>query len=381
MASAIQTMMASFDKVCENPYATAREAAAQGKKIAGLMCTYVPRELFHAAGYLPVRILSREGGTPRADQLIQSYSCSFARSVLDRAMSGDLDFVDLAVFAHTCDTMQNLADLWRSNRPQQPVIIVSSPSLTAGGPAETYFRREMDRVRAALEALSGPISDEAIANSIALHEQHRAAMQRLYAFRRTHPGRFSGRDMQAVVLASEVMPIETHLALLGELLAALEADTAADVNDAPRILIAGSVCQDLGFVEAMEAAGCAIVEDDLCMGSRSFVMPAAPKGDPMDALVHLYLSRTPCPAFHRPGFDPGAHLLDRAQNARAQGVIYLLTKFCDPWAFDYPHLRNTLENAGVPTLLLEVEQNLPVPEQLRTRVEAFVEMIKMKAVQ
>lgn len=379
MAIATSMQMDTFEEVCADPYAEARKAAERGQKVAGIVCSYTPAELVHAAGYFPVRIMSRQGGTPRADQLLQSFSCSFARSVLERALADEMDFLDLVVFAHTCDTMQNLADLWRSHRPETPVIIVSGPTLTAGKASEVYYRKELERVRARLEELAGPISDAAIWDSIRLHQQHRAMMQRLYAVRRTYPDRLSGRDMLTLVLASFLMPVEDHLLSLMQLVEDLEADTEESFVSRPRVLIAGSVCQDRGFAEVIEDAGCIIVDDDLCMGSRSFVLPEAPEGDPLDALVYVYLTRTPCPAFHRPGFDPGAHLLDRVCEAQADGVIYLLTKFCDPWAFDYPHLRKTLEDAGIPTLLLEVEQNLPVPEQLRTRVEAFIEMVQMKA--
>ncbi|HNT89341.1 MAG TPA: 2-hydroxyacyl-CoA dehydratase family protein, partial [Candidatus Hydrogenedentes bacterium] len=85
--------------------------------------------------------------------------------------------------------------------------------------------------------------------------------------------------------------------------------------------------------------------------------------------------RRPCPAFHAPGFDPGRHLVEKARTARADGVVFLLTKFCDPWFFDYPHVNQALEDAGIPTLLVEVEQHLPVPEQFRTRIQAFFEML------
>ena len=161
----------------------------------------------------------------------------------------------------------------------------------------------------------------------------------------------------------------------------VELEAAADPapKRLPRVFVAGSVCQNMGFITALEEAGCMVVDDDLCMGSRSFSLPDAPAGDPVDALVEMYLGRRPCPAFHTAGFDPGAFLVERARAARAAGVVFLLTKFCDPWFFDYPHVNKTLEATGIPGLLVEVEQNLPVPEQFRTRAEAFVEMLKAKA--
>ncbi len=379
MATQTLSPLGILEAACTDPYAEAQKARAKGQKVAGITCSYTPQELFHAAGYLPVRIMAHQGGTPRADEIIQSYACSFARSVLDRALSGAFDFADLVVFAHTCDTMQNLADLWKGNRPQQALLIVSGPTLIEGEPARTYYRKEMDRVRVRLEEIVGPIPDAAIADSIRLYAQQRALMQRLYAIRRLRPELLSAADMHNAVTAAFLMPVEEHLQALRGLVEELEGDNIEDSATLPRVLVAGSVCQDRGFSEAIEEAGCLLVDDDLCMGSRAFELPDASGDDPMDALVQIYLTRTPCPAFHRPGFDPGAHLLERVRRAKADGVVYLLTKFCDPWAFDYPHMKNTLESEGIPTLLLEVEQNLPVPAQLRTRIEAFAEMLESKA--
>ena len=123
----ITRLMAPFESVASDYYAYAKTAAVQGRKVAGYMCSYAPQELLYAAGYLPLRILGREGDTNRADELLQAFSCSFARSVLDSALEGEWPFLDLVMFSHTCDTMQNVADLWRAHTPQTEVLIASVP--------------------------------------------------------------------------------------------------------------------------------------------------------------------------------------------------------------------------------------------------------------
>lgn len=378
MSANIKSPLDVFDAVCSDFYAPARAAAAAGRKVAGFLCSYAPQELVHAAGYLPVRVLGRMGGTPRADELLQAFACSFARSSFDAALAGEFAFLDLVVFSHTCDTMQNVADLWRRNRPEQEVLIVSLPTHTKGGPARTYFRKELGRVRAHIEAVAGTISDDALKSSIALYQRQRALVQRLYALRREHPGCITGRQLLSVVVSSMLMPKEEHLDLLESFVGGLDGAENGR-SGIPKIFVAGSVCQNTGFIHAIEDSGCVVVDDDLCMGSRSFCLPDAPSGDPMDALTDMYLGRRPCPAFHAPGFDPGAHLVECARAAQADGVVFLLTKFCDPWYFDYPHVSSALEDAGIPSLLIEVEQNLPVPAQFHTRVQAFLEMLEVRA--
>jgi bcr-type benzoyl-CoA reductase subunit C len=372
----------AFDAVCQDFYQPARDAAAQGKRVAGFMCSYSPQELIHAAGYLPVRILGQQGATPQADELLQAYACSLARASLNSGLSGSFDFLNLAVFAHTCDTMQNVADLWQRNVPGMETLIVSMPTRTQGAAASQYLRIEFNRVRAWLEARVGAIADERIAASMQLYQRHRAAMQRLYALRRRRTGILSGAEMNTIVLSAMLMPKEDHLLLLNQLIDQLEVQPEISdmVSDAPRILVTGSICQNRDYITVLEEAGCVIADDDLCMGSRSFTAPDPGPGDPLDALTGQYLGRRPCPAFHSPGFDPGDHLVERAQQARAEGVVFLLTKFCDPWFFDYPPARKKLDAAGIPSLLVEIEQNQPVPEQFRTRAQAFFETIELGGV-
>jgi bcr-type benzoyl-CoA reductase subunit C len=367
-----------FKEVCADFYRTARAAAADGQKVAGYMCSYSPQELLHAAGYLPVRVLGRLGATPGADALMQPFICSFARSSFDAGLSGELDFLDIMMFSHTCDTMQNLADLWQCNCPNMKTIISSMPNLHQGRAAAEYFRGELDRVRACIEAISGPIADEKITETIQLYDRHRAVMRSLFDLRRASPGVLTGTEMMYIVLSSFLMPREKHLELVTALSAALSDAKPGSSGSKRKVVVSGSVCQAADFILAIESAGCVVVDDDLCVGTRSFLQPSSPGGDPMEALTQSYMGRTPCPAIHKPGYDPGVAMVEKVRQSNADGVVFLITKYCDPFGFDYPYLCEKLESEHIPTLMLEIEQHLPVPEQLRTRMEAFVEILAGK---
>ncbi|MCX5757873.1 MAG: 2-hydroxyacyl-CoA dehydratase family protein [Candidatus Hydrogenedentes bacterium] len=377
MTSSILNELRFFQDTCVDCYKTAREAATEGHKVAGYMCSYSPQELLHAAGYFPVRVIGRLGATPRADALMQAFICSFARSTFDAGLSGEFDFLDIMLFAHTCDTMQNLADLWQSNCPGMKTIITSVPNVHAGPASATYFRKELERVRGCIEAIAGPIADERLIESIRLYDRHREQMRNLYALRRTCPQGMTGTEMMSVILSSFLVPKEEHLGHVVALIDALKNTRTDSISDRPKVIVGGSVCQAVDFIAAIEGAGCLVVDDDLCMGTRSYLLPPpSPCVDPMDALTQAYLARTPCPAIHKPGFDPAVLMLERVQQTGADGVVFLVTKFCDPFGFDYPHVNSKLEAAGIPSLMLEIEQHLPVSEQVRTRMEAFVEILQ-----
>ncbi|HNR36243.1 MAG TPA: 2-hydroxyacyl-CoA dehydratase family protein [Candidatus Hydrogenedentes bacterium] len=373
MTMTIEMAMAPFLGVCDAPYKAAKEAAKDGAA-AGYMCTYVPEELLHAAGYLPVRVLGWSDGTQNADSLIQSYACSLARGALEAGLSGTLDFLSLMIFPHTCDTIQNLTDIWKRNVSSMKHFALSVPVETGTDHAVTYFLNELRRLKAFLEAQGRPVTDGAVRAAILLYDQHRKAMRALYAEHRKNPSAIGARGLAAVALSAFYVPRTQHLAWLTQLLAAV-GHTASLPDAKPRVVVLGSVCQDIGYLDAIESAGCVVVDDDLCTGARPFAVEAVEDADPLRALARMYLDRRTCASKHRDGYDPGAEIAKRAREAGARGVIFLFTKFCDPWAFDYPRMREALDNVQVPSLLLEIEQNQPPSAHFQTRVAAFSEML------
>ncbi|MCX8063759.1 MAG: 2-hydroxyacyl-CoA dehydratase family protein [Candidatus Hydrogenedentes bacterium] len=376
MSVEISELLKPFYQVFEDLYRFAKDAKTDGEKVAGYFCTYSPQELLHSAGYFPVRVIGGLGATPLADQWLQPFACSFAKSALQAGLSGDFSFLDLVMFSHTCDTMQNLAEIWRRRVSGLEVVIVSTPNLTEGDIPLNYLMKELERVKEELERISKvQITEDRLLKSIEVYERHRSNMKSLYALRRKNPSALNGEDMFAIVMSSFLMKKEAHNEMLENLIQSLKALPVKDV-DKPKVLVGGSVCQVQGFIEAIESAGAFVCDDDLCMGSRSYVLPPIYDGNPTEILARMYLSRVPCPAFHKPGHDPASYLLDRVVSSGAKGVVFLQTKFCDPYAFNYPHLRRTLEKEGIRTLLIEVEQNQPVSEAFKTRISAFLETLQ-----
>ena len=369
--------MSVFEEACADRYAPARTAADQGRPVAGYLCTYAPVELLHAGGYLPVRIFGHvDGDTRLADSHLQVVACSFVRSAFNRALAGDLEFLSAMVFSHTCDTLQNLAGIWRQNVPDYTHLVVSTPVAMDTDTAQSFLTGELGKARAVLAKATGTISDEALDASIRLYDEHRAAMQRLFDLRRTRPGVISSRDQLAVVLAAFFMPVEDHLPALERLLEAAEPIKPEEDSSLPRVVVVGSVCASEDYLAVLEDSGCVVVDDELCTGTRAFAIEPCSDGPPLERLARMYLSRVPCASKYSSRFDIGRHVLEKAQRAGADGVIFLLTKCCDPWAFDYPHMRDALEGAGIPSMFVEIEQHMLPGEQLRTRFSAFAEMLR-----
>jgi len=346
-----------------------------GKKILGYFCTNTPEEIIHAAGFLPVRILSSPTTISLAGKHLQSYSCSLVQSSLEAALRGDLNFLDGTVFPHTCDSIQRLSDIWSENLRFSFHWDVVLPVKLHTDSARTYMIQELNRFRKGLEEFTGhPITDGDLKRSISLFNQNRSLLRQLYRRRMENPEKIPPSANLAIIQNATFMPKEDFNPKLHKFL-----DSQASLGQSPnrklRLFISGSVCNHSQIFDLFDNLEAHVVGDDLCTGWRYFSEDASPDGDPIAALADRLIRRVPCPCKHNPRLDRSADLIQRVEEARAQGVIFLLLKFCDPHAFDYPYLKEKLSSKKIPSLLMEIEPGSMPLGALETRLQAFIETL------
>ena len=347
-----------------------------GKKVLGYFCTNTPEEMIQAAGLLPVRILTSKESLSLASRHLQSYSCSLVQSSLESALRGDLDFLDGTVFPHTCDSIQRLSDIWAANLhlPFHWDIVLPVKMYTES--ARAYLIQELRRFRSGLEGFIGrPITDEDLRAAIALFNENRALLKRIYLHRQRHPDQISAADFFSLIKTATFMPKEEHSASLRRITSGIE-NLSPQPPKGVRLFLAGSVCDHAQVYDLMDSSGAWIVGDDLCTGWRQFSEDVSPNGDPIEALADRLFRKVPCPCKHNPEKDRGEDLLRRVIDSGAQGVVFILLKFCDPHAFDFPYLKEILEKQKIPTLLLELDPGGIARGALETRIRAFVERLE-----
>ena len=377
MNQEIQKIVKTFRTVSENPGAYARTWKQENHKpVVGYLCSYAPEEIMVAAGALPYRIFGSGREIQLADSHLQAYSCSLVRGAMEDVLGGHLDFLDGTVFPHTCDSIQRLSDMWRMNAGLDFHLDVVLPVKLDNATSRDYLAQVLRRFRDDLEqAVGTEISDESIKASAEVYNALRESLRAIYALRRNDPNLISGSDLLAITKGSMMMDRNQALGLLKEVMAALELKTEQPGNGKKRIILAGGLCNMPDIFQVIEESGGVIIDDDLCTGARYVDGEVDLDGDIFEALADRYVKRAVCPAKHAGLYTRGDHLLDQVKESRADGVIFLYLKFCDPHAFDYPYIKTMLDDEGIPNLLLELEDSSPTEGQFRTRCEAFVEML------
>lgn len=350
---------------------------AQAKKIIGYTCSYTPEEVIMAAGAHPLRLFGTKEHISLADSHLQSYCCSVVRGILEEGLSRRVDYLDGMVFPHTCDSMQRLSDIWRMNIPFGFHLDITLPVKLDTASAKDYMIDVLKKFRDDLgQKLNVEISDDALQKAIATTNAIRQSIRAIYDTRNLYPHLMPGEDLYNIVRASMIMDRDRLAVMLAETAAELKERAAgAKPASVKRILLAGGMCNQPDVYAMIEESGGEIVWDDFCTGARYFTGLTDTGSDPLSNIGERLLNRVVCPAKHADLDGRAKHIIQLVKEKNAQGVIFLLFKFCDPHAFDYPYLKDLLEKAGIPLMNVEVDDSLPAGGQLKTRFEAFLEML------
>mgnify|MGYP001413980892 CR=1 FL=1 len=366
-------------------FTAAREwkAARPGRKVVGYMPIYIPRELVHAGGMLPLGILG--GGDQleviHGDAYYQSYICRIPRSTIELGVSGRLDFVDGMLFPSICDVIRNLSGMWKMMFPHLYVRYFDVPQNYRDDIGGNYYVNELAELRHDLGELRGkPITDDELRNSIALYNENRRLVRELYAFRAEKPWQAPAAEAYLVLRAGMVLPVEDHSAMLRDYLAAARAEERPR-RDNCRVVVTGAFCEQppLNLIKSLELAGCYVVDDDLLLVTRWLTADTAIEGDPLRNLATAFLHQSESTAAkYEPDLkEKGQHLVRAVRRSGAEGVIFAAPSFCDPALLDRPMLQHVLKDAGIPYIAFKYAENSGQMQPIREQAGTFSDSIKL----
>ena len=347
----------------------------QKKPVLGYACSYTPEEIIHAGGILPIRVLGSFEPPKLADVYLPVNVCSFAKCCLNEALKGRYHLLDGHVVSNSCDNQNKVYDLWRHRTAIDKTYFINTPHSTTEN-AIKFFHEELERFKEWLtKEFSVEISEENLAETVQAFNENRRLLRRVYELRKRNPPSLSGSEALEIVLSSMMIPKDEHSKLLRALLKEIESR-----EDLPkkgvRLLVSGSVMGNSELLKLVESVGGSVVADDLCTGSRYFWNLVKESGDSMMAIAERYLCKIPCP-FMYSSEERFNHVKEMVRLFDVEGVLIFSLKSCDVHSFDAPLLAEELrENESLPVSCLELEHSLSGIGQLKTRIEAFIEMLE-----
>jgi len=385
MSGIKSNVMAEVERQYENYGSRVKELCAEGKKAIGYLCSFVPLEFITAAGCIPFRIRGDiHEPVTKGDSLLETIVCPFIRSCFDLCVKDRYDYLSGIVIPHGCDSMVRSYSVWSYSLNFPYFHFINTPSVVKESSHE-FFKEELQSYRKGLEAFTGKtISDEDLREAIGLHNENREKTKALYEFRKSDPPMLSARELHKIVTVGASLPVTEANALFDEVLAELGRRTEAPVKKGPRILLDGPCVDHLSIADIVEESGGNVVIDTTCMGTRDLWPLADEDGDPVASLARRYLDKLNCPKTYRDNTagtfagdaadrfdDIGA----RAKDFAVDGAVLYLYKFCDPFGFEVPARKAYYESLDIPLLCLEDTYSAGTIGQLKTRIQAFLEMI------
>lgn len=346
-----------------------------GGKVIGTFCTYVPEEILYAADILPVRILGSHEPQDVSEPHIFAMFCPFCRDCLAQGLKGRYDYLDGITIAQSCLHIRQTFTSWDLHIPVDFKYYLPHPMHVQSPQAVPYLIEELKEFKKAVEEWTGKeITDNDLKRGIEIMNNNRRLLQQVYELRKKPNPPLTGLEAMLMVVSSQMTDKREHNKALEELLQKLPSRSLDEPGE--RLMILGSEDDDTEFIAMVEDLGARIVIDEHCTGTRYFYEEVNTNGDALSSIAERYVKRVPCPSKDWPVRTRVDHIVKLAKEYDIQGAIVMQMKFCDPHELDNPAIKKALENdVGVPTIFLEFDVTVPIG-QFKTRVEAFLEIIR-----
>ena len=372
-----------------------QKAKEEGKLALGYSCYFMPETILNLPGCFSSRLRAPNTGAIDVGTYYMSNKiCSFTRSILERAIEGGFDYLSALFTAETCQMMHRghehfeLLDLVKKENPKFFMSMMDVPFMHDEDAVNYYADQLKLFVLDKLEEVYGvDVSNEALLKAIEDHNEISAVITEIGDMRKQENPTITGYEFQVIQLVSQVCPHEYILPYLKETLKELK---KRKPDPKPwyrvRIVVAGSEIDDLEFIKLVEGCGAMVVADRFCYGSlpgrEQIVVEDGESA--LHAIARHYIATSKCPRFmaKEKGKQREDYIEYLYNEYKADGVLVEQMKFCEFWSYERVFLTQiTSKERNIPMLGIEKEYTMTGAGQLRTRIQAFVESLEIKAIQ
>ena len=356
----------------------------ENKKVIGTFCVYVPDEIAMAANAIPVGLC---GGSdfwePAGETVLPKNTCPLIKASVGARISRTCPYfssADLLVGETTCDGKKKA---WEILEKYAPIHVMDLPQMKRKKDHE-HWVDELQIFQKKVEELTGvEVTKEKLNESIKIVNNKRRALKRLYNIRKQKNLPISGKD---ALLVSQIAFYDdpTRFAektneLCDELEKRIENNTNIIDDSTPRIIITGTpmAIPNWKMHHLIETSGGVVVCEETCTGSKYFENLVREDCNTLqeqyDAISDRYL-KINCACF-TPNSGRIDDIIRMYEEYNADGIIYYSLPFCSTYATEYKKVKDALDEKNIPITMIETDYGLQDAGQIKTRLEAFFEML------
>ena len=359
---------------------------AAGRKVIGSFCVFVPEEIVRAADAILVGLCAgADFATEEVEKLLPRNTCSLIKSAFGFKLGKVCPYMesaDMIVGENTCDGKKKSYEILKNLVPNLYVMDLPQMKSDEG---KALLKAEYLRFKEAVERLTGITIDATrLKKGIDIVNNKRKAIHRLSSLRKANPSPISGLD---ALLANQVFfydnPArftESVNKICDELEKRIENKEGVFPKGTPRILLSGCpmAVPSWKLPWILETSGTVIVGEESCVGERGTRNLTDDTGNTVEKLMEAVVDRhlkIDCAIF-TPNPDRLNHIEEMVETYKADGVIHYGLQFCQPYLMEAMPVEKALEAKNIPTLRIDTDYSMEDVGQLKTRVEAFVELLK-----
>ncbi len=372
----LNELISKFDYISNHPKEMMEDYIKDGKKVIGVMPVYTPEEIVHAAGMVPMGLWGGQVEIDKAKQYYPAFACSIMQSIAEFGLNGSYKGLSGVIIPCMCDTLICMTQNWKSGIKEIPMIPFVHPQNRKIEGGVKYLMTEYDHVKDELEKIcGGKIAEEAMAKSIDVYNENRKVMQEFVEIVPKYLNTITPTVRNVIIKARHFMLKEDHTAMMKELIDILKT-MPEEKFEGKKVLVTGIILDNKDILEVLEENNVAVAYDNVAQESRQFMTLVPDRGDSaIERLARQWSDLEGCTLAYDPEKKRGSMIVDDVKRLGLDGIIYALMKFCDPEEYDYPVVKADFDEADIPNLYIEVEQESSNAEQIRTRVQTFVEML------
>lgn len=349
-------------------------------KKVGYLCSYTPLELINAAGVSSIRLF-KSGDTEvvaSGEQITQSVFCDFTKSVLGAFKEGDplYNSLDKVYTFYTCDCIKKVGEAINDFFVSTDIYIL--PRLRKKVSSREFYKEQILHFKEDLEELSGnKISEDEVKKQIVLYNKLRTLLKQISELRKRSNPPLTGKDFLDLIKGYYYLPPKELLVVYREVYDRLSA--VPDTGERKiRLFMSGGIVADgdrklLELIE--DVIGARVVVEDHCTGLKTVYNNVSEEGDPYTALAESYIDQAPCTRM-KPLEDRIEFSGRLAKEYNVDAVLYVYLKFCPCYGQVKNEFFRHFQQLGLPILEIPVDYSQSDEGQLKTRLEAFIEVLK-----
>jgi len=360
-----------------------RKFKESGGKVVGSLCYFAPAEIPAALGAVPIRLCSGvyESVHPANDLLGDAGLCPLVKSTLGLKMataSPLMELCDIVIVPTPCDAKLKMGEILGD---LVDVHLMNLPAVKNSEAGRKAWIEEVRNLVIALERKFGKkLKAPALKKSINDFQKAQAAWRNFTELRSN--GGIWGRDALLAAQVSFYDDINRWTHNVNALATEMEVRKPV-APEAARVMLAGSpiIWPNWKVPQLIEESGGIIISDELCSGTRTMYDPVVVEEWTLDgmltALGDRYVVPCTCPSFS-PNLEREQNMLQRMRSVKAEGAVFHVLRGCHLNSLDATKAERLMRREKLPMLKIESEYDEGDLEQVRTRIEAFIEMIKAR---